>query len=78
MKNRKVKHLKFGLIAIGIVLLLSFVSVYGDSNTMTNGKMSGGMMDMRGMNGDMMGECHEAMESGDMSKMQSMMQKHMG
>lgn len=80
--NKQNKYLKFGLIALGVVLLLSFVSVYGvNSGTMNGGMnsmMSGmGNMMSNGMMGEM-SECHEAMESGDMGKMQSMMQEHMG
>ena len=80
--NKQNKYLKFGLIALGVVLLLSFVSVYGANNgAMTsgmNGVMSGlGNMMNNGMMEEM-GECHEAMESGGMGKMGNMMQKHMG
>ncbi len=82
MKNKQNKHLKIGLIALGVVLLLGFVSAYGISETTMSSGMNGiigGMGNMmKEMSGEMMNECHEAMESEDMGKMRSMMQKHMG
>ena len=79
------------LIALGIVLLLSLASVYGQANAKKMGMMGNdNMMNMMGGNmGDMMKgmdmdkmnehmkECSEAMASGDPEKMMEMMKKHM-